>query len=188
MKPETRRLLGFGALAVGAHLLLLFDGFYTGSSRDYLSAQPVVLTAHLVPRKAESESPQAVQAREKVADSSSRPEAAAVASAMPLASRDVPRPPSAQMSNQPEVDEAAQLLDDIYLPKEAFVLDSGDAIQVRVWVNEQGRASRVEVLNSQLAQDQEDDIVRQLVAARYRPAQKDGSAVASVISGAMSPD
>jgi hypothetical protein len=188
MKPETRRLIGFGALAVGAHFLLLFDGFYTGSSRAYLSATPLVLTAQLAPRKAAGESLLPVKPREGIPDTSGQQEKAIIVTEMPVVAREAPKPPSASMSETPEVDEAAQLLDDIYLPPDAFTAESGDAIQVRVWVDKQGQASRIEVLNSQLAKDQEDEIVRQLVAARYRPAQKDGSAVASVITGALSPN
>jgi len=61
-------------------------------------------------------------------------------------------------------------------------------IRVKIWINEQGRATRVEVLSSQLPPQDEDEVVRQIVAALFVPAYKDGQPVASILQGGLSPN
>jgi len=47
---------------------------------------------------------------------------------------------------------------------------------------------RVEVLSSQLPPQDEDEVVRQIVAALFVPAYKDGQPVASILQGGLSPN
>lgn len=183
MSPETRRLLGFGALAVGAHFLLLFDGAYTGNRRSYLKPQPAAFSARL-----------ALAPRRSVVQSQEPVKADAVATlASPLAPltherQTESKPPSSVLSETPDVDVPAQLLDEIFLPQNPFDAEVGDVIRVKIWINEQGRATRVEVLSSQLPPQDEDEVVRQIVAALFVPAYKDGQPVASILQGGLSPN
>lgn len=184
MKPETRRLLGFGALAMGAHFLMLFDGFYSGSRRPYLNPQPAgirVQIANIEPRTLRAQ-------LQRAAKVDATPTVAPLPSPLMHTQQPESKPPSSTLSETPDVDVPAQLLEEIFLPQNHFDSAVGDVIRVKLWINEKGRVTRVAILDSQLPPQDEDEVVQQIVAALFVPAYKDGQPVASILQGGLSPN
>jgi len=182
MSPQTRRLLGFGMLAASAHLLVLWDGAYRGSARDYLNPHTghmVILAPRVMPPPpvAQADNPQ-------IRRTAAMP--ITVAASAPAAQME--RPPSSRLDANPEVDAPAQMRDEIFLPQRRYGDVDGDLIQVRLWIDDTGQVTRVAILHSALADSDEADIVRQLQQARFIPAYKDGLPVASVLTGGLSAD
>lgn len=165
------RIWGFAALALAMHAAVLISGPHAPSRLPYLSQLPAApLQVSLIATRQTAET------------------APAKHSGVLQARADGQRAPSAMLHENAEVDEAARILDAIVLPNNDFPAGTGDVLEIRVAVEKNGRASRVDILRSRLDHDEEAFVIKQLVAARYVPAQKAGQPVASLLHGAFNPD